>query len=73
MHSKASFLPAAFVNANFDFYSRYLRGVKEMAPRWKRCVRRVDGDLGEALGQVFVDKTFAPSTKQSAPHYDQGN
>jgi endothelin-converting enzyme/putative endopeptidase len=37
-----------------------------MPPRWKRCVRRVDGDLGEALGQVFVEKTFAPDTKQRA-------
>jgi putative endopeptidase len=66
VHSKAPFLPAAFDNANFDFYSKYLRGLKQMPPRWKRCVRRVDGDIGEALGQVFVQKTFAPSTKQSA-------
>lgn len=66
VHSKAPFLPAAFDNANFDFYSKYLRGLEQMPPRWKRCVRRVDGDIGEALGQVFVAKTFAPSTKQSA-------
>jgi endothelin-converting enzyme/putative endopeptidase len=59
-------LPASFDNANFDFYSKYLRGLEQMPPRWKRCVRRVDGDIGEALGQVFVAKTFAPSTKQSA-------
>ncbi len=61
-----AFLPAAFDTANFDFYSKYLRGVQQMPPRWKRCVRRVDGDLGEALGQEFVAKTFAPSTKQRA-------
>ena len=66
VHSKAPFLPAAFDNANFDFYSKYLRGVEQMPPRWKRCVRRVDGDIGEALGQEFVAKTFAPATKQSA-------
>ena len=66
VHSKASFLPAAFDNANFDFYSKYLRGLEQKPPRWKRCVRRVDYDLGEALGQEFVAKTFAPSTKQSA-------
>ena len=66
VHSKAPFLPAAFDNANFDFYSKYLRGLEQMPPRWKRCVRRVDGDIGEALGQEFVSKTFAPSTKQSA-------
>ena len=66
VHSKANYLSAPFEQANFDFYSRYLRGLKEMAPRWKRCVRRVDFDLGEALGQVFVQRTFAPSTKASA-------
>ena len=73
MHSKAPFLPAAFDNANFDFYSKYLRGLEQMPPRWKRCVRRVDGDIGEALGQEFVAKTFAPATKQSARQHDQGN
>ena len=66
VHSKAPFLPAAFDNANFDFYSKYLRGLEQMPPRWKRCVRRVDGDIGEALGQAFVAKTFTPATKQSA-------
>jgi endothelin-converting enzyme/putative endopeptidase len=66
VHSKASYLPASFDHANFDFYSKYLRGLEVMPPRWKRCVRRVDGDIGEALGQEFVAKTFAPSTKQSA-------
>ncbi len=64
--AKARFLSPPFVQANFDFYSKYLRGVKEMPPRWKRCVQRVDGDLGEALGQVFVAKTFGPDTKQRA-------
>ncbi|MBV9768623.1 MAG: M13 family metallopeptidase [Bryobacterales bacterium] len=66
VHSRAPFLPAAFDDANFGFYSKYLRGLEQMPPRWKRCVRRVDGDIGEALGQEFVAKTFAPSTKQSA-------
>jgi len=72
VHAKAPFLPAAFDNANFDFYSKYLRGLEQMPPRWKRCVRRVDGDIGEALGQVFVAKTFAPSTKQSALDMTKG-
>jgi putative endopeptidase len=64
VHGAAASLSSPFVQANFDFYSKYLRGVKEMQPRWKRCVQRVDRDLGEALGQVFVQKTFAPDTKQ---------
>jgi len=66
VRDKAPFLSSAFVRANFDFYRKYLRGVAEMQPRWKRCVQYVDGDLGEALGQVFVQKTFDPATKARA-------
>ena len=62
-HAKAPLLSSAFVTANFDFYSGYLRGVKAIQPLWKRCVQRVDRDLGEALGQVFVAKTFGSDTK----------
>jgi len=62
-HAKAPLLSSAFVTANFDFYNHYLRGVETMQPLWKRCVQRVDDDLGEALGQVFVAKTFGPDTK----------
>jgi endothelin-converting enzyme/putative endopeptidase len=63
---KSPYLSAPFVRAGFDFYSKYLRGVSEMQPRWKRCVRYVDNDLGEALGQIFVAKTFSPETKARA-------
>ena len=64
--AKARTLSSPFVQTDFDFYSKYMRGLTEMPPRWKRCVRRVDADLGEALGQVFVEKTFGPDTKQRA-------
>lgn len=60
----ASSLSSPFETANFDFYSRYLRGAESMPPRWKRCVRQVDRSLGEALGQEFVRLTFTPDTKQ---------
>ena len=63
IHAKARFLSPPFVQADFDFYSRYLRGVPAMQPRWKRCVQLTDHTLGEALGQVFVEKTFTPDTK----------
>jgi putative endopeptidase len=65
-HEKSRYLSPVFVRADFDFYSRYLRGVTEIQPRWKRCVRFIDRDLGEALGQVFVEKTFRPETKMRA-------
>lgn len=66
LHSAAPQLSTAFVSENFDFYSKTLRGLEQLPPRWKRCVRRVDRDLGEALGQVFVQKTFGPDTKARA-------
>jgi putative endopeptidase len=63
VHAKARFLSSVFVQADFDFSSKYLRGVTAIQPRWKRCVQLVDHTLGEALGQVFVEKTFTPETK----------
>ena len=62
-NSRAPYLSSAFVNENFDFYRKYLRGAKELQPRWKRCVQYVDDELGEALGQEYVRKTFSPELK----------
>jgi endothelin-converting enzyme/putative endopeptidase len=62
---RAPYLSDAFVRENFSFYGTTLRGVKEMRPRWKRCVAGVDRDLGEALGQVFVEKAFPAPVKQA--------
>ena len=62
-HSKAPYLSSKFVDENFAFFSKTLRGIDQLQPRWKRCVRYVDRDLGEALGQVFVAKTFGPDVK----------
>jgi endothelin-converting enzyme/putative endopeptidase len=66
VHAEANYLASTFVRENFNFYSRYLQGVKELPPRWKKCTRLVDRQLGDALGQVFVAKTFAPQTKEDA-------
>ncbi len=65
-NSDAPYLSSPFVNENFAFYRQYLRGAKELQPRWKRCVQYVDDELGEALGQVYVRKTFSPQTKEAA-------
>ena len=66
VHANALYLSASFLGENFEFFGRYLTGATEMPPRWKKCTRLVDRDLGEALGQVFVAKTFAPRTKEEA-------
>ena len=63
--SSAPYLSAAFVQEDFDFYRKYLRGAKEMQPRWRRCVQYTDRSLGEALGQVYVKKVFSPQLKAS--------
>ena len=63
VHTRAPYLSNKFVSEDFNFFRKTLRGVAEMPPRWKRCVRYVDRDLGEALGQEFVSRTFAADTK----------
>ena len=62
--ASATKLPKAFVDENFDFYGRVLSGTTEIKPRWKRCVSATDDSLGEALGKVFVEKTFGEEGKQ---------
>ena len=56
-------LPARFDDENFDFYGRKLNGQPQQRPRWKRCSQAVDSQLGEALGQVYVDRYFAGNAK----------
>ncbi|MDE3154919.1 MAG: M13 family metallopeptidase [Acidobacteriota bacterium] len=63
VHANASLLSTPFVDASFDFYGRTLSGQQENQPRWKRCVRYTDQDLGEALGKAFVAKTFGADGK----------
>jgi endothelin-converting enzyme/putative endopeptidase len=63
--ANAPYLSGNFVKENFDFNSHTLRGVEQQPPRWKRCVRLMDHELGEALGQEFVSRTFTPETKQN--------
>ncbi|MGA2377342.1 MAG: M13 family metallopeptidase [Candidatus Sulfotelmatobacter sp.] len=66
VHADAPFLSSALLNENFAFYGKTLRGQQELQPRWKRCTDNVDDDLGEALGQVYVEKYFSPQAKQEA-------
>jgi len=64
VHASAAMLPTAFVDENFNFFSKELSGTKELAPRWKRCVRFATGDLGEAVGQEYVAQTFGAEGKE---------
>jgi putative endopeptidase len=66
IHSAAPALPAKFVDENFDFYGRQLTGTPQNLPRWQRCVQRTDQELGEALGQYYVEKYFPPEAKAKA-------
>jgi putative endopeptidase len=64
VRASAPLLPAAFVSEEFEFYGKALTGVKEIRPRWKRCVAATDRELGEALGQPYADRTFGAEGKQ---------
>ena len=64
VHDNARVLPAAFVNENFDFFGRTLQGTKELRPRWKRCVSYTNKDLGELVGQIYVQQTFGAQGKE---------
>jgi putative endopeptidase len=62
--NSSSLLSTPFADEHFDFYGRTLLGQKAQRPRWRRCVQAVDRDLGEALGQAYVDRTFGADGKQ---------
>jgi putative endopeptidase len=64
LSASARLLPKAFDEENFNFFRRTLTGVETQRPRWKRCVAATDGELGEALGRKYVDKTFGAEGKE---------
>ena len=66
LHAYAPELSEPFVGENFAFYGQKLSGAKEIQPRWKRCVQTVNRNLGEALGQLYVEKYFPPEAKARA-------
>lgn len=64
--SNARWLSQPFVEENFNFNNRILQGTQENLPRWQRCVAATDNQLGEALGQVYVQEYFPPEAKARA-------
>jgi putative endopeptidase len=65
-NERAPYLSQPLAAAWFEFHLKTLRGVEQPPPRWKQCVRWVDRDVGEALGQLFVQRTFSPQTRERA-------
>ena len=64
VHETAAMLPKALVDEDFRFNKQVLTGQKEIRARWKRCASFTDSDLGEALGQSYVELTFGSEGKQ---------
>ena len=59
----ASYLPKAFDEANFNFFSKTVRGIEKQRDRWKRGVRILDAQIGEGLGELYVARFFPPDHK----------
>ncbi len=65
LSNAAPWLSTAFVRENFTFNARF-SGARQLLPRWKRCLRVTDGEMGEALGQAYVARTFPPAARAKA-------
>ena len=63
LSGSASYLHDELVNENFRFYGTVLSGTPELKARWKRGVGLVEGSLGEAIGQIYVERYFPPQAK----------
>lgn len=64
IRSAANYLSDNFVNAHFEFYGKTMSGSKELRPRWRRSIDAVNGALGEAVGQLYVERYFPAEAKE---------
>ncbi|GHT30340.1 peptidase M13 [Bacteroidia bacterium] len=64
IRSASSFLSDEFSDAGFEFYGKALSGKEQQEERWKRAVNMVNSSLGEAVGQIYVEKYFPPVAKE---------
>lgn len=53
-----------FSTASFDFYGKTMAGQQEQQPLWKRAISTINGTMGEALGEMYVQKYFPPQSKE---------
>lgn len=63
IRSHAQYLSMDFDRANYEFFSRTLQGTEEQRQRWKRGVQQVNDNMGEAVGQLYVERHFPPEYK----------
>ena len=63
LSDNAAVLPSEIDEANFAFYGRFLQGQEEQRPRWKRAIAATEGQLGEQLGALYVERYFPPESK----------
>ena len=66
INATASALSSDFVNEDFNFNEATLRGTQQIKPRWKRVIISEDGEIGEALGKLYVSEYFPPAAKARA-------
>jgi putative endopeptidase len=64
LHGAARFLHNDVEEENFNFFGKTLSGQEKQEPRWKRAAKIVDGSIGEALGQLYVEKYFTAEAKE---------
>jgi len=64
INGMSSYLSEDFVNANFDFYEKAMKGTEQMRPRWKRVLGVTSDALSEAIGQLYVAKYFPAEAKE---------
>ena len=64
IRSYAQYLPRAFDEAQFNFYGRTLNGQQQQRDRWKRGVALLNANLGEAVGQIYVQRHFPPESRR---------
>ena len=63
INADAGMLPKAFDDASFEFYGHVLQGTPKQRDRWKRAIARTNGDLGDAVGQIYMKNYFPASSK----------
>jgi putative endopeptidase len=63
LSDNAAVLPSDIDDANFAFYAKTLQGRQRQRERWQRGISTIEAQMGEAIGQIYIEKYFPPSSK----------